>query len=104
VVDVIEFINQVNIEQNKTNIELLNNIIENNSNIKKNLKHIIQLSNDIKKVDGFVTLSSNSNRIKIKCHSFDRHVIGLFRARVIAFAKKYKIDIEESSTNIFYIS
>lgn len=102
-VDDMTFLNLLNIKGNDKILDIFQIVKNNTKNFNKIQKHIVQLSDKIHHLDGYISISNNhTNLLKIKSKSKSKDMIKEFVDTVKKWADKYDIDLIQND-NIFYI-
>lgn len=95
---------QLGYTPNDALVEQLSKIIDNTQGFEKIQKHIFDLHDVLKVDDAFVAMSNSSDHFKIKLEAQSSELKEEAREKVMHFAEKYKVDLQQvDGKDTYYI-
>ena len=98
-------LSQLGYSKSEASLQQAQAMIDSTNNFDKFAKHIFTLNDHLKKMNAYVGLSNKTDYLKIKCDENDsKEILDAFHETVLAWAKKYNVDIERLDKKpIYYI-
>jgi len=102
--DIENILIQLNYPVNEVTVKQLENIVNNTTGFFDFAKHIFNLNDELKSVDGVVALSNSKDYLKLKCNSKLDSEIKKFEEIINFWANKFKVNLEKvENKNTYYI-